>query len=331
MNTIMHADNIDALKALKCNCKGKVSLAYADPPFATKNIFRMDGDRANTISRSANSPVAYADVLSGQEYLDSIKERLMLVYEMLSEQGSLYLHIDCKIGYDMKLILDDIFGAECFHSSISRIKSNPKNFVQRGYGSMKDTILFYTKSDRFIWNEPRVAPTKKRLSQFNKQDERGQYTTAPIHAPGETIHGDTGKPWRGIMPPKGRHWRYSPKHLEKLDIRGLIEWSSTGNPRQKIYADDVAERGILLQDVWEFKDPQHPTYPTEKNLSMLEIIVKTSSSLGDLVLDPYCGSGTTLLAAAKHGRGFIGIDRSEMAVECASRRLDKYSFKMQTV
>ena len=331
MNTIMHADNLDALESLRCDYEGKVNLVYTDPPFATKNVFRMDENRANTISKSNNGSLAYADTLSGQEYLDSVKKRLMLTYDMLSEQGSLYLHIDCKVGYDMKLILDDIFGVECFHNSISRIKSNPKNFVQRGYGSMKDTILFYTKSERFIWNEPRITPTKKHLSQFKRKDERGQYTTAPIHAPGETMHGDTGKAWSGIMPPKGRHWRYSRDHLDRLNAQGLIEWSSNGNPRQKVYADDVAERGILLQDVWEFKDPQHPTYPTEKNLSMLETIVKTSSNLGDLVLDPYCGSGTTLLAAAKHGRGFIGIDRSEMAVECASKRLGEYQFKLQTV
>ena len=101
MNTIIHADNLNALEMLKCDCKGKVSLVYADPPFATKNIFRMDENRANTISKSNNAPLAYADVLSGREYLDSVKKRLTLIYDMLSEQGSLYLHIDCKVGYDM--------------------------------------------------------------------------------------------------------------------------------------------------------------------------------------------------------------------------------------
>ena len=329
MNIVMHADNLDALVALRRSCKGRVGLIYADPPFATNNVFRIDGDRANTISAVAGAPLAYEDVLKGQEYLDMVKERLQLAYDLLSEEGSLYLHIDCKVGYDMKVVLDGIFGPSRFRNSISRIKSNPKNFVQRGYGSVKDTILFYTKSDRFVWNEPRMPPTQQRLNQFNKKDERGQYTTAPLHAPGETINGSTGRPWRGSPPPEGRHWRYAPRRLEELDAQGLIEWSKTGNPRLKVYADDVAGRGVLLQDVWEFKDPQHPTYPTEKNPTMLEIIIRTSSNPGDLVLDPFCGSGTTLLAAGKHGRRFIGMDNSKLAIDCTRKRLGEYPFEMR--
>lgn len=329
MNIVMHADNLDALKVLRRRYKGKVGLIYTDPPFATNNVFRIDENRANTISAAADAPLAYEDVLRGQEYLDMVKERLQLAYDLLSKEGSLYLHIDCKVGYDMKVVLDSIFGPGRFRNSISRIKSNPKNFAQKGYGSVKDTILFYTKSDRFVWNEPRMPPTRQRLNQFNKEDQRGKYTTAPLHAPGETINGNTGKPWRGTSPPKGRHWRYAPKRLEELDAQGLIEWSKTGNPRLKIYADDIAERGVLLQDVWEFKDPQYPTYPTEKNLEMLEIVIKTSSNSGDLVLDPFCGSGTTLLAAAKYGRKFIGIDNSKLAIDCTCKRLDEYPFKMR--
>lgn len=329
MNTVIQGDNLDALKTLKRKYSGSVGLIYTDPPFSTNNVFRMDRDRASTISMAADAPLAYADVLKGQEYLDTVGERLKLAYDLLSDEGSLYLHIDCKVGYDMKVILDDIFGTDRFRNSISRIKSNPKNFAQKGYGSVKDTILFYTKSDRFVWNEPRMPPTQRRMSQFNKEDERGPYTTAPLHAPGETLHGATGMAWRGTLPPKGRHWRYPPKRLEALDKEGLIEWSRTGNPRLKVYADVVSERGVLLQDVWEFKDPQYPTYPTEKNLEMLETIVKTSSNPGDLVLDPYCGSGTTLLAAARHGRRFLGIDKSDKAIDCVQTRLAGYEFKLR--
>ena len=134
-----------------------------------------------------------------------------------------------------------------------------------------------------------------------------------------------------MMPPSGRHWRYSPTRLEELNNAGLIEWSKTGNPRLKIYADDVMERGVLLQDVWEFKDPQYPTYPTEKNLDMLKLIVKTSSNENDIVLDYYCGSGTTLLAAVENNRSFIGIDESSKAIECTKQRLVLHDFKSLTL
>ena len=329
MSTIIRGDNLDALKTLERDYKESVRLIYIDPPFSTNITFHMDENRANTISMPSGAQVAYADVLRGQEYLDAVADRLKAAHALLAATGSIYLHMDCKVAYDMKTILDKIFGPDNFRNSISRVKSNPKNFPQKEYGNVKDTILFYTKSERFVWNEPRKMPTEHRLKQFTKADERGRYTTAPLHAPGETISGDTGKEWRGMIPPSGRHWRYSPSRLEELDGQGMIEWSRTGNPRLKVYAKDVAERGVLLQDVWEFKDPQHPTYPTEKNLEMLETIVGASSNPGDMVLDFYCGSGTTLLAAAKHGRKFIGIDSSAKAIECAIGKLAEYDFEVR--
>jgi len=151
-------------------------------------------------------------------------------------------------------------------------------------------------------------------------DKSGRrYTTVPLHAPGETRNGKTGQPWRGMMPPKGRHWRSPPEVLEELDRQGLIEWSPTGVPRRKIFADE--QRGKKAQDVWEFKDPQYPSYPTEKNLDLLKFIIEASSNPGDLVLDCFCGSGTTLVAAQQLGRKWIGIDQSAHAIEVAETRL----------
>ena len=135
------------------------------------------------------------------------------------------------------------------------------------------------------------------------------------------MNGATGKPWRGLKPPLGRHWRYPPSVLEELDRKGLIEWSSTGNPRKKIYADEVMKAGVKIQDVWTFKDPQNPKYPTEKNLEMLKLIVANSSRPGDVILDAFCGSGSTLVAARELGRRWIGIDNSPVAIAAATKRL----------
>jgi adenine-specific DNA-methyltransferase len=111
--------------------------------------------------------------------------------------------------------------------------------------------------------------------------------------------------------------------LEELDRAGLIEWSSSGNPRKRIYADEFRRKQTKRQDVWEFKDPQYPTYPTEKNLEMLKVIVEASSRPGDLVLDCFAGSGTTLAAAHELGRSWIGIDESPLAIARAEERLSR--------
>jgi adenine-specific DNA-methyltransferase len=157
---------------------------------------------------------------------------------------------------------------------------------------------------------------------FPRTDSAGRrYTTIPLHAPGETKAGPTGQAWHGLRPPIGRHWRSDPAELSVLDEQGAIEWSSRGNPRRKIYADETGRSEKKRQDVWTFKDPQYPSYPTEKNLPMLESIVLTSSNPGDIVLDCFAGSGTTLVAAEKHRRGWIGIERSPIAIQKAEQRL----------
>lgn len=122
-----------------------------------------------------------------------------------------------------------------------------------------------------------------------------------------------------MLPPKGRHWRTSPAELEKLDEQGLIEWSKNGVPRRKIFADE--QKGKKLQDIWDFKDYQYPVYPTEKNLDLLKLIVQTSSNPESLVMDFFCGSGTTLIAAQELGRHWIGIDKSEKAIEVTRKKL----------
>jgi len=109
--------------------------------------------------------------------------------------------------------------------------------------------------------------------------------------------------------------------LERWDKEGLIEWSSTGNPRKIIYADE--REGKRIQDIWEFKDPQYPSYPTEKNPGLLDLIIKTSSSLDSIVLDSFCGSGTTLKSAQINGRKWIGIDQSDMAIKATIEKLEK--------
>jgi adenine-specific DNA-methyltransferase len=282
-NILLHGDNYDGLLYLAQDkdLTGKVKLVYIDPPYGTNQDFTVTNSRISTISRSNNGRVAYKDTLTGDDFLEFLRERLALVRDLLSEDGSIYLHIDNKMGHYVKVVMDKVFGQRNFINDIARIKCNPKNFPRKGFGNQKDTVLLYSKNPKSnLWNNPRQSVTiEKDDARFRLVDAAGRrYTTTPLHAPGETVNGATGKEWRGLMPPPGRHWRYNPKVLDQLDKEGLIEWSSKGNPRKKIYAEDVAKAGLKMQDIWMFKDPQNPKYPTEKNMDMLKMIVSASSN-----------------------------------------------------
>ncbi len=259
--------------------------------------------------------------MRGAEFLEFLRERLLFAKELLSDKGSIYLHIDYKIGHYVKVIMDEIFGMENFRNDITRIKCNPKNFDRTAYGNIKDMILFYSKSSKPIWNSPTISYTEEDIKKlFKKTDKNGRrYTTIPLHAPGETKNGLTSCEFMGIKPPKGRHWRCPPSELEKLNEQGLIEWSENGVPRKIIFADE--KNGKKMQDIWEYKDPQYPSYPTEKNVDLLKNIIKASSDSDSIVLDFFCGSGTTLLAANSLGRRWIGIDSSLKAVEAVKEKL----------
>lgn len=293
-NKLIHADNLSTLKTLLDDYSSRVDLIYIDPPFATNGHFKISEDRANTISSSNGDAIAYSDTLIGADFLEFLRERLIFLRELLSERGSIYLHIDYKIGHYVKLIMDEVFGREMFRNDITRIKCNPKNFDRKAYGNIKDLILFYSKSESPIWNNPRLPfseDDEKRL--FKKIDKDGRkYTTIPLH------------------------WRTDPAILEEWDKQGLIEWSANGVPRKKIFLDE--RNGKKMQDIWEFKDPQ---YPTEKSLDLLKFIIEASSNEGDLVLDCFAGSGTTLIAAQTLNRNWIGIDKSEQAIKVAKKRL----------
>lgn len=304
-NHLFYGDNFEVLSILanSKDLKGKVKLIYIDPPFATKSIFKNRKERD-----------AYDDLLFGAEYLEFLRTRLILMRELLSEDGSIYLHLDENMMFHAKLILDEVFGANNFRNLIVRKKCNPKNYTSKRYGNISDYILFYSKSENYTWNKPFNSWSEASIAkeyQYKEESTGRLYKKVPIHAPG-TRNGETGKEWRGMMPPEGKHWQYTPDKLDALDAKGEIYWSSNGNPRRKVYLDN--SQGISVQDIWlEYRDAHNQNihitgYPTEKNIDMLKRIVSASSNENDLILDAFCGSGSLLEAAHTLERKWIGID-----------------------
>ena len=321
-NLLIHGDNLEGLNYLLANrdLAGKIDLVYIDPPFSTNGNFTIMDGRASTISNSKNGNIAYSDKLRGKDFIDFLRTRMLLLRELLSDRGSIYLHIDYKVGHYVKVMMDEVFGIKNFRNDITRIKCNPKNFPRIGYGNIKDMLLFYSKTNTPIWNEPKEKYTEADLERLFPKTKQGRsYTTVPIHAPGETEKGKSCQPFKNIYPPKGRHWRTNVKTLEQWDAQGLIEWSSTGNPRKIIFSDE--QEGKRIQDIWEYKDPPYPVYPTEKNHALLELIIRTSSDSASMLLDCFCGSGTSLKAAQLLHRKWIGIDESEYAIKATVEKL----------
>lgn len=144
-NRLYYGDNLPILASLlqePATC-GKVRLIYIDPPFATNSVFqsRAQGD-------------AYHDLLVGSHYIEFLRERLILLRELLTEDGSIYVHLDENMAFHIKVIMDEVFGRKNFRNWITRKKCNPKNYTRKTFGNIADFILFYTKSDNYVWNRP---------------------------------------------------------------------------------------------------------------------------------------------------------------------------------
>ena len=316
-NTLYFGDNLPVMLSMLSNpiYAKKIRLVYIDPPYATNSVFQARGMKD-----------AYADLLQGADYLEFLRERLTVIRELLADDGSIYVHLDENMAFEVKLLMDEVFGKSNFRNWITRKKCSTKNTTKNCYGDISDYILFYTKSSRYVWNRPYDEwPENKIAREYPCVDPNTgkRYKKVPIHAPG-VRNGETGKPWRGMMPPPGKHWQYTPSRLDEMDANGEIYWSASNNPRRKVFFDP--SKGIPIQDIWlEYRDSVNQNirvtgYPTEKNLSMLETIIQASSNPGDIVMDCFCGSGSALQAAYSHDRQWVGIDNSVEAISATLRR-----------
>lgn len=309
-------ENLSVLAALLDDptVRGKVKLVYIDPPFATRTAFH-----------SRNLAHAYEDTLIGSDFIEFIRQRLIILHALLADDGAIYFHLDEKMIFHMKLILDEIFGASNYRNFIVRKKCNPKNYTRKQFGNVSDYILFYSKTPNYTWNRPVEEWTEERAKEYQYIEEGTgrRFMKVPVHAPG-IRNGETGKEWRGKMPPPGKHWQYTPAKLDEYDAKGEIFWSSNGNPRRKVYLD--ANKGVGVQDIWmDYRDAHNQNvcitgYPTEKNPELLRRIIRASSNPGDLVLDAFSGSGTTVAVASEEARRWIGIDNSPEAIETMLKR-----------
>lgn len=273
-------------------------------------------------------------------YLVEMTVRLVELRRALKPTGSLYLHCDPTASHYLKVVLDAIFGPERFRSEVIWKRSHSHGGAMR-YGPVHDTILYFTKRDTFSWNRVLVEYTEAyRNTFFREHDADGRAFTSGNLTGSGTRTGSSGDPWGGYNPTSvGRHWAIPgymrsligatdtvQEALDKLNALGrILRPEHGGVPRFKQYIDDVG--GTDLQDVWSDISPlssherERLGYPTQKPLALLERIIRVSSNPGDVVLDPFCGCGTALVAAQKLDRKWIGIDVTYLSIAVMRARL----------
>ena len=291
-----------------------------------------------------NGPAKLVDLLDamrkflGQNdmmaYLTMMAQRMVELHRVLKPTGSLYLHCDPTASHYLKLLLDAMFGARNFRNEITWQRTESHNTADR-YGNVADIIFYYAKTERLTWNrqfhqypngEQRYGD--RQLRRFRHRDPDGRvYKLDDLTAP--RPDSDSGKfEWRGTTPGPSRGWGYRLEQLEAWWEQGRIQTKRDGTPRMdglKVYLDDT--EGKPLQNVWTDvprianTSPERLSYPTQKPEALLERIITSSSNEGDVVLDPFCGCGTTVAVAERLGRRWIGIDITHIAIALMKSRL----------
>lgn len=267
-------------------------------------------------------------------YLVMMTARLIELHRVLKPTGAIYLHCDPTASHYLKVVMDTIFGKENFRNEIVWKRSHPHGNVSRSYGAIHDVILFYSKTAGYLWNQPhkpyflpdgRLDPeiAERVLSQYTLVEEgtgrRFQATSLLNPNPDRP---NLTYEFHGHL----KVWRWTKDRMEAAEREGRLYFPKDGKgiPREKRYLDE--QEGIPLQDFWDdipfASRGESLGYPTQKPLALLERIIEASSNPGDLVLDPFCGCGTTVCAAQKLGRQWVGIDVTHLAIALMRNRLD---------
>ena len=365
-NRLIWGDNKLVMASLLKEFKGKIDLIYIDPPFDVGADFTMsvqlgDGKESVTKDQSTIEMVAYRDTWGkkSDSYLQMIFERLVLIRELLTVTGSVYVHVGPNVSHFVKLVLDDVFSGFQYRSEIIWRRSNSHNKLTDQYGPIHDAIFFYSKSNDFVFH-PGTTPFSKGYinTRFKYEDKRGVYQPNYLTGPG-TRKGDSGKPWHGFNPTSvGRHWAIPSRTIALLDIdtKGMTtqrkldacleadllvipkkiggqpmykQYLTEGVPYQDIWAYQPNTIGVLHgsdacidQDVkWLEQEDEKLKYETQKPEGLLLRVLETSTNPGDLVADFFCGSGTTGAVAERLGRRWIMADLGRFAIHTTRKRM----------
>lgn len=360
MGTLYFGDNLDILRDEIRD--ESVDLVYLDPPFNSKRDYNLLfktpkghqsdaqiaafedswhwGEQAerefDELLHQENTDVAemiqslrrFLNESDMMAYLVMMANRFVELHRVLKPTGSIYLHCDPTASHYLKIVMDTIFDARNYRTEISWRRQSAHNDAKQGreqYGNVRDTIFFYTKSDKWTWNWLYTEYDEEYIKNFYRfvEAETGRrYRLSDITAPGGASPEKRNPHYEflGVT----RYWRYSRETMEKLYAEGRIIQTAPGRvPAYKRYLDEMP--GVPLQNDWsDIRIPMGSEflgYPTQKPLALLERIIQASSNEGDIVLDPFCGCGTAVHAAQSLKREWIGIDITHLAITLIEKRM----------
>jgi len=330
----------------------KLDLVYIDPPFDSKADYvksvylRSNPKVAEAVKQMEQSlpdfeelkafeEKMYGDKWEKERYLNWMYENLLAIKSIMSENASIYVHLDYHIGHYVKILMDEIFGEQNFSSEIIW-KRTTSHAQKEGFAQIHDSIFFYNMdSQDFIWNPQYMPHSDAHINKYySNEDEDGRkYALDNLTAPGagepRTFFGVT------LEPPAGTHWRYSQENIDRLCEEGLIVMTGNNRPRFKRYLDSL--QGRIVPALWDDIPPvnsqaaERVDYATQKPEALLERIIKASSNEGMTVADFFCGSGVTATVANKLGRKFITCDIGLNSIETARDRLKNNGAKFDVL
>lgn len=357
-NTLFYGDNLEILRQYIPDAS--VDLIYLDPPFNSNRsynvLFKDESGKESEAQITAFDDTWHWNMAAEQTYKELVTQapervgamigalrqfiganqmmaylvmmaaRLVELRRVLKPSGSLYLHCDPTASHYLKIVLDTIFGGENFLNEIIWQRTAVKGDVRRKFGAVHDIILVYTKSQEYVYNVIYSLPDVEYHERFRYDDNdgRGPYQSAPLDSPNPRPN--LTYEYKGYPPPP-KGWRVSLEVMKQLDADGRLIFPPTlnGRIRRKVYLNE--QGGPKIADVWTDITPlqgasaERLGYPTQKPLSLLERIILSSSNPGDLVLDPFCGCGTSIAAAQKLGRRWVGIDITHLSIALQKYRL----------
>ena len=342
-NKLIWGDNKLILSSLKngpmreeIEHQGGLKLIYIDPPFDVGADFSMDieiGEDTFTKKPNILEEIAYRDTWGegADSFISMIYERILLMKDLLAEDGNLYVHCDWRVNSYIRLVLDEVFGKENMRNEITWVRStNPKGSQHYSpkLSVFTDTIYYYAKSSKAKLNYSEIREPlseKEILEKYKYTDAKGRYYDGPI------VRSSTMGPrptlvyeYKGYTPPASG-WRLKREILEKLDAEGNFGWTSNGKPFRKLRPAD--DQGKVVGNFWadisllNSQAEERVGYPTQKPELLIERIMKISSSESDLVADFFCGSGTVASVAEKLGRKWIVGDLGKFAIHTTRKRM----------
>ena len=359
-NTLYYGDNLEILRRyitdesvdlvyldppFNSNAKYNVLFAEKDGADSASQIQAFDDtwhwDEAAALAyddvmqqgeKVADAMQAFRNLLGENDmlaYLAMMAPRLVELNRVLKPTGSIYLHCDPTASHYLKVLMDAVFGTRMFVNEIVWKRSDAHSDAKQGarhYGRVHDTLLFYSKTDTQKFTQLYSPLPESTVEKWYRNVEEGtgrRYNKGDMTGPGGAAKGNPFYEWNGVS----KYWRYSKESMEKLEAEGRIVYSKTGMSYQKRYLDE--SRGVPVQDWWDdismlrgiHSGGERLGYPTQKPEALLERVLNTSSNEGDVVLDPFCGCGTAIIAAQKLNRKWIGIDITPLATNLIKFRL----------